>query len=84
MTLALAQHVSVSRDDDGMVLLDERTGRYWQLNASGARALDLLLTGHDVEDTVRGFGAPSELTPRVTSDVSSLLDALRTAGLVTS
>ncbi|USA02001.1 hypothetical protein NCG97_17145 [Streptomyces lydicamycinicus] len=33
--------------DDGTVLLNERTGRYWQLNATGGQVLRQLLDGHE-------------------------------------
>ncbi|HEV7451226.1 MAG TPA: hypothetical protein VGO16_07530 [Pseudonocardiaceae bacterium] len=32
MTLQLRADVSTADTDDGLVLLDERAGRYWQLN----------------------------------------------------
>ncbi|UZJ31165.1 lasso peptide biosynthesis PqqD family chaperone [Streptomyces endophytica] len=45
MTLALAPHVTSTRTADGTVLLDTRTGRYWQMNATATLVLDHLLAG---------------------------------------
>lgn len=66
------------------MLLDERTGRYFALNSSGALILDALAGGGDVAQ------AACPLTQRYTisydqavADVSALVEHLRTAGLVT-
>ncbi|WTW32198.1 lasso peptide biosynthesis PqqD family chaperone [Streptomyces purpurascens] len=41
----LRPDVTACATGDGMVLLDERTGRYWQLNSTGALAVTALLDG---------------------------------------
>ncbi len=51
MTLALKPDVTATDTEDGLVLLDQRSGRYWQLNRSGATTLRLLLDGHTPEET---------------------------------
>jgi hypothetical protein len=43
MTVRLRADMSATDTDDGPVLLDERVGRYWQLNRTGAFVLRLLL-----------------------------------------
>ena len=45
MILRLRDDVSTADTDDGMILLDERAGRYWQLNRTGALVLTLLRDG---------------------------------------
>lgn len=83
MTLVLKPDVTATDTDDGLVLLDQRTGRYWQLNRSGATTLRLLLDGHSPEDTAarlaRQHPAASE---RALADVRTLLAALDRARLV--
>ncbi|MGQ0716808.1 MAG: lasso peptide biosynthesis PqqD family chaperone [Pseudonocardiales bacterium] len=83
MTVQLQTDVSTADTDDGVVLLDERAGRYWQLNPTGALVLRLLLDGvtpHEVAQTLADRHAVS--TARAAADVTALLERLRTAGLV--
>lgn len=86
MPFSLRGDVSAAHSINGMVLLDERTGRYWQLNATATLVLRALLCG----------AAPGEVAKRLTGDypglsaeqadrdVADLLTALRGAGLVMS
>lgn len=83
MNLALARDVTATDTEDGMVLLNERDGKYWQLNRTGAATLRLLLDGHAPEEAAARLapGRP-ELSERVRTDVGALLGSLRAAGLV--
>jgi hypothetical protein len=84
MTLRLRADVSTTETDDGAVLLDERAGRYWQLNLTGALVLRLLLDGaapHQVAPTLADQYPVS--IEQAAADVAALLRHLRTAGLVT-
>ncbi len=85
VSLSLADGVSIARTDDGAVLLDERTGRYWRLNGSGARLLQALLDGRDTRqaalDAAAGATVPAD---RAARDAAGLVDKLRGAGLVTA
>lgn len=83
MTVQLQTDVSTADTDDGVVLLDERAGRYWQLNPTGALVLRLLLDGvtpHQVAQTLADRHAVS--TAQAVADVTALVERLRTAGLV--
>jgi hypothetical protein len=84
MTLHLHPDVSAADTDDGAVLLDERAGRYWQLNPTGALVLRLLLDGaapHQVAQTLADRHRVS--TQQTAADVTAFLERLRSAGLVT-
>jgi Coenzyme PQQ synthesis protein D (PqqD) len=84
MTVRLRADVSTTDTDDGMVLLDERAGRYWQLNATGGLVLRLLLDGatpRQVAQTLTDRHPVS--TEQAAADVADLLRRLHTAGLVT-
>jgi hypothetical protein len=84
MTWRLRADVSTADTDDGMVLLDERAGRYWQLNATGALVLRKLLDGaapHQVAQTLADRHPVS--SEQAAADVAALVERLRTAGLVT-
>ncbi|KUN61409.1 hypothetical protein AQJ46_36790 [Streptomyces canus] len=85
MSITLADGVSLAETDGGAVLLDERSGRYWQLNASGARVLHRLLAGDTAAEAgaaaANGASVPAE---RAAGDAHTLLEKLRHAGLVSS
>lgn len=66
--------------EDARVLLDERTGRYFQMNRSGALILDAVLAD---EDAAQRLTETYAVDPdQAAADVAALLDRLRTAGLV--
>ncbi|MCF1594969.1 lasso peptide biosynthesis PqqD family chaperone [Streptomyces muensis] len=83
MSISLADGVSLAETESGAVLLDERSGRYWQLNGSGARVLSALLAGQTAAQAgataANGTRVPPE---RAEGDVRALLEKLRQAGLV--
>ncbi|GAA4928457.1 hypothetical protein HD597_004449 [Nonomuraea thailandensis] len=84
MSLRLRAGVTLTPTGETAVLLDERTGRYWQLNATGVLVLRGLLAGQ----TPAGIaGTLTRACPEAAStagaDVAALLARLRAAGLVT-
>lgn len=85
MSLRLRPDVSVTSTAAGIVLLDERSGRYWQLNRSGSVTLRTLLGGGTLSQAAQKLSSSYGITPeRATADISALLDALRHAKLVIS
>ncbi|MFD9904084.1 lasso peptide biosynthesis PqqD family chaperone [Streptomyces sp. NPDC059063] len=83
MTLALKPDVTATDTEDGLVLLDQRSGRYWQLNRSGATTLRLLLDGHTPQETAAHLTRHHpEAAGRALTDVTTLLAALDRARLV--
>lgn len=82
MTLRLAEHVSLTSTEDGAVLLDERTGRYWQLNSTGFVVLHTLLEGGDQEQAVRLLLTRGDAdTATVGADVAEIVEHLCSVGL---
>ncbi|MGW1072462.1 lasso peptide biosynthesis PqqD family chaperone [Streptomyces sp. NPDC002537] len=84
MTVSLRDTISTAAVDDGTILLDERTGRYWQLNATGTLVLNLLLRGATLSEAARHLRQqhPSLPTGQAEEDVSTLVVSLRGARLV--
>ncbi|MFI1332151.1 lasso peptide biosynthesis PqqD family chaperone [Streptomyces sp. NPDC020845] len=85
MTFSLATHVTVTDTEHGVVLLDENTGRYWQMNRTAAVVLRCLheggTTATAISELVDSFPDLPDVRTRVTEDVHRLLDALRAAEL---
>ncbi len=84
MSIQLRPSVSAASTADGMVLLNERSGRYWQLNQSGAVTLNSLLDGDTPSQTAQKLASSYVISPtQAAADVDAFVNALRTAGLVT-
>ncbi|GGY08370.1 lasso peptide biosynthesis PqqD family chaperone [Streptomyces hiroshimensis] len=83
MNLTLRRDVSATDTEDGMVLLDEQSGSYWQLNTTAALILRTLLDGTPERAaqllTERYPALPAE---RAAADVATLIGSLSTARLV--
>jgi len=83
MTVRLRANVSTADTDDGLVLLDERAGRYWQLNPTGALVLRLLLDGMTPQQAAQTLADRHPVsTEQAAADIAVLLERLHTAGLV--
>jgi hypothetical protein len=83
MIFVLPPDVTATDIEDGLVLLDQRTGRYWQLNRSAATTLRLLLSARSPAEVAAELtrGCP-EHRIRALADVEALLTKLRAARLV--
>ncbi|MFI9203534.1 lasso peptide biosynthesis PqqD family chaperone [Streptomyces sp. NPDC053048] len=82
--MRLRTDVTACDTGDGMVLLDERTGRYWQLNRTGAIVVHALLDGAGPEQAAAGLTATCPVSgQQAGADVDALLEQLTRAGLVT-
>jgi hypothetical protein len=81
--LELRKGVSIAETDYGMALLDEDSGRYWNLNPSGTMTLRTLLAGGTTAQVVQELTGEYAVDAETASrDVEDLLDELRGAGLV--
>ncbi|MBR7673983.1 lasso peptide biosynthesis PqqD family chaperone [Streptomyces daliensis] len=69
--------------EDGIVFLNGRTGRYWQLNGTGSEVVRLLLSGETVESAATRLQEqfPGE-TVQAVSDVHALVRQLQDAKLL--
>ncbi|RJO78079.1 lasso peptide biosynthesis PqqD family chaperone [Nocardia panacis] len=83
MSYRLNPRVCATDTDTGMVLLDKRSGRYFELNAAGRLVLRILLDGRGprqaAQALVAGTSVPAADADR---DVVAFLDTLRSRGLV--
>ncbi|MDX3532898.1 lasso peptide biosynthesis PqqD family chaperone [Streptomyces sp. MB09-01] len=81
--MRLRDEVSLVDTDYGKILLDGRTGAYWELNPTGSYVLSALLGGADPDGIAAGLSAEFEVDEeRAKSDVAGLVRALRDARLV--
>ncbi|MCX4639694.1 lasso peptide biosynthesis PqqD family chaperone [Streptomyces sp. RPA4-5] len=83
MPVRLHPDVVATDTDDGTVLLNERTGRYWQLNATGGHVLRQLLDGHEATRIAAEVADRHRIDhQRAELDVAAVIEQLRTAQLV--
>ncbi|GAU69178.1 hypothetical protein SSP35_10_02140 [Streptomyces sp. NBRC 110611] len=82
MALQLAKDVTAAETEYGTVLLDQRSGDYWELNPTGTIVIRTLLEGGEEADAVDAVVAEFDIgRSRAAQDVAALLDLLRTSGL---
>ncbi|WP_197696548.1 lasso peptide biosynthesis PqqD family chaperone [Nocardia terpenica] len=75
--------VTIADTEDGVVLLDRRTGRYFQLNVTGSQILRTLLDGSTIDAAVTALTASHGIgQDRARADVGKLIDRLSRARLV--
>ncbi|WP_320783358.1 lasso peptide biosynthesis PqqD family chaperone [Streptomyces sp. CRN 30] len=83
--VALRGHITVTETPDGAVLLNQRTGRYWQLNATAALVLRALADGGTPERAAAALAARHPAAAgRARADVEALLTTLREADALTT
>ena len=82
MALRFGDKVSTAATDYGTVLLDERSGQYWELNPTASLIVTTLLAGGD--ETAAADALLSEFgidRTRAEQDVATLVAELRASGL---
>lgn len=81
--IRIPESLAASRLDDELVLLDEKTGRYFGLNPVGSRIFQLLKNLGEQEEVVAAlhveYDAPEE---RLRADVAAFIDTLSRRGLI--
>jgi hypothetical protein len=83
MNLKLRARVSAADTDYGIVLLDEDSGEYWNLNPTGALVLRTLLDGGSTTEAVRHLTEQYAIdADTARNDVEELVGGLQSAGLV--
>ena len=84
MSVTLRADVAMTDTDTGLVLLDERTGKYWQTNSTGAFVLHQLLGGTSGPEVVSLLRTRYSVdAEQAGADVDGLVGRLRSAGLIT-
>jgi hypothetical protein len=83
---SLAKNVAMTYAEIGAVILNERTGRYWLLNDTGATVMSTILSTGSIEHAVEALDSRYHGVAReqIEHDARSLVAQLQTAGLVTS
>jgi hypothetical protein len=83
MTLKLRDGVSTANTDYGVMLLDEDSGQYWNLNPTAAVVLRTLLDGGSPQQAVQELTSQYSVDAGTASrDVQDLVGELHSAGLV--
>ncbi|MGI5346972.1 lasso peptide biosynthesis PqqD family chaperone [Streptomyces sp. CA-250714] len=80
--LKLRSGVSCADTDDGIALLDEDSGQYWNLNPTAALVLRTLLDGGSPQLAARRLSETYEVdSDTAHEDVQELVTALTSTGL---
>jgi hypothetical protein len=83
MTLELRDGVSAAETDYGVMLLDDASGQYWNLNPTAALVLRTLLDGGTPAQAVKKLTEQYSVDADTASqDVQDLVGELHLAGLV--
>jgi coenzyme PQQ synthesis protein D (PqqD) len=83
MSVTLRADVSMVDTDTGLVLLDERSGKYWQTNSTAAFVLHRLLDGATMPEVVRMLHTRYAVdAERARTDVAAVVGRLRSADLI--
>jgi Coenzyme PQQ synthesis protein D (PqqD) len=83
MTLKLRDGVSTANTDYGVMLLDEDSGQYWNLNPTAAVVLRTLLDGGSPQQAVQDLTSQYSVDAGTASrDVQDLVAELHSVGLV--
>jgi Coenzyme PQQ synthesis protein D (PqqD) len=83
MPLRLRPDIATTDTDDGLVLLDERTGHYWQLNPTGVHVLHALIEGHHPDQIAAELATRYRIEiQQAQHDITALTDHLHAANLV--
>ncbi|MFE6282648.1 lasso peptide biosynthesis PqqD family chaperone [Streptomyces sp. NPDC057877] len=84
MALRFGPDVSTAETDYGTVLLDQRSGDYWELNPTGTLVVRMLLEGGDEAAAVDALVEQFDIDrARAEQDVTALVQGLRESGLAT-
>ncbi|OAR22602.1 hypothetical protein A8W25_23600 [Streptomyces sp. ERV7] len=82
MALRFATDVSTASTDYGTVLLDQRSGQYWELNPTATLIIEALLAGQDEAAATDAVVAEFDIDrERAQNDVTQLVAELRASGL---
>lgn len=82
MALRFGTDVSTAETDYGTVLLDERSGTYWELNPTGTVVIKTLLEGGDEAAAVAALVDEFDIgQEQAAQDVATLVKDLRATGL---
>ncbi|MER7575787.1 lasso peptide biosynthesis PqqD family chaperone [Streptomyces sp. NPDC126514] len=84
MALRFGPDVSTAETDYGTVLLDQRSGNYWELNPTGTLVVKTLLEGGEEAAAVDALVTEFDIDrSRAEQDVTALVQELRKSGLAT-
>ncbi|ATL68801.1 lasso peptide biosynthesis PqqD family chaperone [Nocardia terpenica] len=83
MTPRLRPDLVMTETDSGAVLLDQRTGQYWQLNETGAHTLRKLIRGTPAQDIAADFARRYGIAVTdAAADIAAVVERLTTTGLM--
>ncbi|MEU6231438.1 lasso peptide biosynthesis PqqD family chaperone [Kitasatospora sp. NPDC047058] len=83
MKLVHREYLKIAETEYGAVLLDMKSGAYWELNPTSATIVRALLDGGRAEDATRRLTEEFDVdAERAAADVDGVLAAMAAAGVV--
>jgi hypothetical protein len=83
MGFVFKKHVSLAETEFGIVLLDQRSGRYWEMNPTASLMVRMLVAGETPERTAETVTSRFAVDrDRALADVSNLIRDIAAAGLL--
>jgi hypothetical protein len=82
MPLRFGTDVCTATTDYGTILLDQRTGQYWELNPTATLIVSTLMAGGDADDATNALVSEFDVSSeQAREDVTALIGELRAGGL---
>ncbi|WP_167473438.1 lasso peptide biosynthesis PqqD family chaperone [Nocardia arthritidis] len=83
MTRRFAGHVDVAKTRDGYVLLDGRSGTYWEINGTGRVVVETLLAGGELDAAAVAVAAEYDIElEQAQRDLTEFVDEIVSKGLL--
>ncbi|AHH18673.1 hypothetical protein NONO_c38890 [Nocardia nova SH22a] len=80
----LTAHTDVAKTENGAILLNSRTGIYWEINDTGHRVMETLIVSGSRAAAVRAIVDSFDVEPeQAEADVTRIIEELSGAGLLT-
>jgi hypothetical protein len=83
VSLEFSDHVTLTETEYGVILLDQKQGRYWRLNPTAALVVNTLRDGGDRQDAARRVAEIFDVDRRrAEDDIADLVAGMRAAGVI--
>ncbi|MFE5475028.1 lasso peptide biosynthesis PqqD family chaperone [Nocardia sp. NPDC056541] len=80
----LTAHVDLAKTDNGAILLNSRTGAYWEVNDTGRHIIEALIESGSREAAAQAIVEKFDVSlEQAEADIKKIVEELSEAGLLT-